>query len=108
MLITNDINVLIKQKDLNSEIEPEISLKEDITAPIAQGDVLGTIKYTIEGIEYTSDLTAAHSVEKDNSLFLIIQLVLIAIILFVIYKLVFTNKKHKKYKSKDNYFSNRL
>lgn len=98
LVISNDINVLIKQKDFNSEIEPEITVNEDLVAHISQGTVLGTIKYNIEGVEYTTDIIASHSVEKDNSLFFIIQLILIAIILFVLYKLVFTNKKRKRRK----------
>ena len=96
LLIKDDINVLIKQKDLNSEIEPEIILNENISAPIAQGDVLGKIKYTIEGIDYFSDITASHTVKKDNSLFLIIQIILLFIIIFIIYKIISYNKKPKK------------
>ncbi len=100
LLITEDINVLIKQKNLQDEIEPEFILNENISAPISQGEVLGKIKYTIEGIEYSSDITASHSVEKDNILFYIIQWILIAFILFVLYKLIRTKRKktNKKFR----------
>ena len=101
LLISDDINVLIKQKDLNTEIEPEIILNDNISAPIAQGTVLGQIKYNIEGIEYKSDITASHPVEKDNFIFLILQLLLIATIIYILYKYRTSNNKRKfKFKHK--------
>lgn len=96
LLLTADINVLIKQIDLESKFEPEITLNENISAPINQGAVLGKIKYTIEDIEYSQDIIASHPVEKSNFLFLIIQLVLLAIILFILYILLFSSKKKQK------------
>ena len=94
LLLTEDINVLIKQKDLKTQIEPEITLNENISAPIRQGERIGKIKYTVEGIEYTSDLVASHSVEKNNLLFFIIQIILIIFILFIVYKLISSKRKN--------------
>ena len=101
-----DIIVLIKQKDLNKEIEPVITLDENLSAPIALGQKVGTITYNIEGIEYSADLIASHEVKKSSLLFYIIQIILIVFILFILYKLFFKkNNKRKKLKSKNvNYY----
>lgn len=105
LLTTDEIVVLISQKDLDKELEPEITLNENIEAPITKGDTLGKITYNVEGIEYSTNLVAAHNVEKDNSLFLFIQLVLIAIILFALYKLLYTKKNKKTRNNKFTYFN---
>lgn len=104
LLISKDIIVLIKQQDLNKEIEPEITLNENLSAPIAIGAKVGTIKYNIEGIEYEADLVSAHEVKKSSTLFYIIQFILIAFILFILYKLFYNkkNRKRKKSKSRNN------
>lgn len=47
-----------------SEIQPKIELNEVIQAPIQQGDVLGKVTYTVENIDYTTDLIASHEVMK--------------------------------------------
>lgn len=109
LLITNDIDVLIKQKDLEIKFEPEIILNENISAPISQGTVLGKIKYVIEDIEYSQDIVASHSVEKSNLLFLVIQLILLAIILFILYSFLFSDKnKNKKHTLKNNIYFDRM
>ena len=58
--ISNSINI--------SELTPEITLKDNINAPIKKGEKLGTITYKINDKEYSSDLIADNDVEKDNSL----------------------------------------
>lgn len=99
----DEIIVLINQKDIEKELEPEIVLNENIEAPITQGDILGKITYNVEGIEYTSDLVASHNVEKDNSLLFFVHLVLIGIILFILYKYFFTDNKKTKRKILNKY-----
>lgn len=104
LLISKDIIVLIKQQDLNKEIEPEITLNENLSAPIAIGAKVGTIKYNIEGVEYEADLVSAHEVKKSSTFFYIVQFILIAFILFILYKLFYNkkNRKRKKLKSRNN------
>lgn len=92
LLINSEINVLIKQADLNKEIEPEIILKENIEAPIQKGDVLGKIKYSIEGITYEADLVASHEVKKNNFLFLLFQVVVMISVIFLLFKIIKTQE----------------
>lgn len=55
-LLNNNINI--------DEIQPEITIKEDIKAPIYEGDELGTIKYVINDATYETELIASHYVEE--------------------------------------------
>lgn len=91
LLILNDISVLISQDDLKKGILPKIQVEENLMAPISQGKVVGTITYTIDDVEHSSDLIASHSVEKSDFLILIAQGIAIILILFLLYKLLFNN-----------------
>lgn len=95
LLLSNDITALISQDDLETEFSPEIQVKENLFAPIAQGQVVGKIVYNIDGVEYHSDLIASHSVEKSTFLTLTVQILLIILILFLLYKLLFENNSKK-------------
>ena len=100
LLVNEDINVLIKQSNINNEVEPEFILNENIEAPIAKGDTLGKIIYNIEGIKYEAPLVAAHEVNKDNFFFFMFQLVLIGIIIFLIYKLLKSKNNNTQKRAK--------
>ena len=100
LLVNEDINVLIKQSNINIEVEPEFILNENIEAPIAKGDTLGKIIYNIEGIKYEAPLVAAHEVNKDNFFFFMFQLVLIGIIIFLIYKLLKSKNNNTQKRAK--------
>ena len=103
LLISNDIIALISQDDLETEFTPEIKIDDNLSAPISQGQVVGKIIYNIDGIEYSSDLTASHSVEKSGYIKLLIQILMIVLILFFLYKLLFENHPKKKYYKIKNY-----
>ena len=64
LLIKDSITVINDKSTDVDKINPDIKLNENIIAPITKGDVLGTITYTVDDIEYTSDLIAEHDVEK--------------------------------------------
>lgn len=83
--------------DLNN-INYSIELNENLSAPISEGTVIGKISYDIDGIIYSSDLIASHSVEKSNLILLVGQIALIIIILFIVTKLL--SKKNKCCKKK--------
>ena len=81
-----------------SEITPEIELNDYIEAPIQSGDVLGKATYTVDNIEYTTNLIASHDVEKkiDVAIFILIGGILIFIFGFVIFVKSFKKSKRKK------------
>lgn len=89
LLISDSLIALVHKDDLKTEFSPEIEIDDNLFAPIAQGSVVGKITYNIDGIQYSSDLYASHSVEKSSFLTLSVQLLLIFLILFFLYKLLF-------------------
>lgn len=100
LLPDNSVEALISIDQENEAFSPEINLNENISAPIEEGATLGTAKYTINGIEYKVNLIAAHSVEKSKLLEIILKVLVVAFIIFLIYKLIFSNKRKRKNKSK--------
>ena len=51
------------QEDIEN-YEPKITFNSDIKAPILAGDVVGTVTYTVNGIDYSSNLIAGNAVEE--------------------------------------------
>ena len=97
----NAISILIKNTEDNENLNPEITLNNKISAPIEENEVLGSVKYTVDGIEYNTQLIASHSVEKSKLLNYILYSLAILILLFLIYKIFFSKgKKDKIYRIK--------
>ena len=78
-----------------------IDWNENISAPIAEGDKLGKITYNIDGITYSSDLIASHSVEESNNSLIILQVILAIIVILILFKLFSFKKKSSKRKKYD-------
>lgn len=99
LLIASDVNVLLSV-DNNEVFEPEITLNENLNAPIKKGDIVGNITYKIDGLKYTADLLAGNDVEvmEDEKTVIFVVISGFIIILFMIR---FVNKR-KKYKKKRN------
>ena len=100
---TKNINALIKDdifatvaKDSSEIILPEIKIKDNLKAPVNQGDVIGSVSYTIEGITYSSDLIASSSVKKSYAFFYILIIIFVCWILYRFYKYFFGKKNKKK------------
>lgn len=110
VILNNDINVFLNNSiDINS-LNPEIKIKEDLSAPIAENEVIGSITYNIDGITYTSDLVSSHNVENSSFLGIIIKLFFAIILLVIVYELMYSDKKkkNKKKKSKGKYLYGRI
>lgn len=100
LLISEDIYALISQKDLENGLTPEIKLEKKLLAPISQGEKIGKITYTIDNEKYSTDLIASHNVEISKTLILSIQILMIILILFILYKFLFDYKL----KNRNNYY----
>lgn len=105
LVLKDNISVLASTNTDLLNLDGSIELKENISAPIAEGETLGKITYTIDGIDYSSDLVASHNVEPYEFPVIILQsgaavLVLIVLLLVVSKK----NKKKKKYKNYDSIY----
>ena len=112
---TKNLSLLLKDSitsltptDLDlTNLNYSITLNDNISAPIVEGDILGKITYNIDGITYSSDLVASHYVEEFNVSLLIAQVVLALVVLFIFFKLFFHKKKRKTSNNKNHMNSNR-
>ena len=99
LLEDTEIKGLLKNDISIDNLKPEITLNNDIKAPIEENDVLGHITYEIDGIKYKADLIASHQVKK-SYLFIIIVGIGIAILFVAIVILMKSSKKKRKIKNK--------
>ena len=84
IIAKSDINVLLKNNvDVNS-LEPNISIHDNLSAPIAKDSVIGTISYEVDGINYSTDLIAETTVEASNFETIIFRVLLIFLILYLL------------------------
>ncbi|MBQ2835806.1 MAG: D-alanyl-D-alanine carboxypeptidase [Clostridia bacterium] len=102
LLLKDDLIALMPKNMTSANLNPTIKLNELIEAPVSEGTVLGKITYTIEGIEYSSDLIASHSVEAFDLKTTLMQIALALFVLFILSKMFLSKKKTKKrnYKNK--------
>lgn len=97
LLSDKTISALIKNSTTDEELNPTISLNQNIKAPINEGEILGTATYNVNGETYSTYLVASHSVEKSYFLAIIIASSLaILLILYVIMKSRNKSKKRRK------------
>lgn len=98
LLADNSIEALLENSVSTDNLPFEINLKESIKAPIEQGDHLGTISYTIGGIQYETDLIASHPVEESKLLSSILQIGIGFLMILIVYTIFFNKKKKKRRK----------
>ena len=90
VLISETIPALV-ERNTSLELTPIIDFNNNISAPISQGDILGKVTYSINGVNYTTNLIASHDVEKSNVIYylasgLVILIIIVIISLIIIYK----------------------
>ena len=102
MLCESDISALIPNSIDVSTLTPSILLSDNISAPIAEGTNLGNISYTIDGITYTSNLIASHTVYKEDFIKVAMQLLLAIAFLLIFARILhhFNNSNGRKSKTK--------
>ena len=102
LIAENDIYVLSKIANTNIAIKPEIILNENLKAPISQGEKVGIVKYTSEGIEYTENLLANNNVKKSHW---VIKFIMFVILVFI-YLLFVDYRKRVKRRNRLNKIKN--
>ena len=96
LALSDDIIVMNNVNTDVAEIEPEITLKDNIKAPISKGQEIGIVKYNVDGIEYTVKLLAANDVSSQT--YYIETAIGIGTVLIILMILVTIGKKTKKRK----------
>lgn len=97
LLANTPIHALLENSFPETELNFTVDLKENIKAPIEQGDTLGSVSYSIDGIVYQADLVASHAVEKSKLLNYVLELGIGILILILVYRIFFHKKKSKAY-----------
>ena len=72
LLTEESLIVSVNKADENKEFDKEITLNEEIIAPIVKGDILGKVTYNIYGNEYTINLIAGNNVDKRSDVIIAI------------------------------------
>ena len=96
LIIDKDVSGLISNDISLDDINPEISLNENISAPINEGDVLGTIKCSIDELSFSANLVASHSVEESKILNYVIYISSASIFIFLICEISSKFKKRNR------------
>ncbi len=97
LVLESDLEILINNKDLESELEYETTLYTDkLQDPIFKGDILGTVTYSYNGINYTRNLLAENDVITAEQIHLYLQIIIVVFVILLITIVVIKIKKHRK------------
>lgn len=99
-VIENDVYVLIKQEDKNSALLPEITLNDNLKAPIKKGDIIGSVSYTVEGITYSENLLASSDVKKSKTFIRLIEIIFVLFLCWLYLKSKQRKKKNRRLKNR--------
>ena len=94
VLVKDNIEALVNKTISVESLEPKISI-DKLKAPISAGSTVGTISYTLNGKNYSSDLIAQDNVLPSNALSLLLRIGLIFVTLYLLYTLLIPKKKNK-------------
>lgn len=96
LILDNDIAFTVSNDLDIINIKSVIKINDELKAPIAKGTVLGSVTYTLNGIDYSANLIAENDV-KSSHMFLKCMIVFIVIfVVLVIFKLRQSNLKKKR------------
>ncbi|MGN1327139.1 MAG: serine hydrolase [Clostridia bacterium] len=107
LVFSKDVYGLIPNGYDLSSVTPNITLSDNISAPIAEGTKLGQITYTIDGYDYSCDILASHQVFKVDFIKTLMQLSILIIFLFFFAKFLGVKNKRKLKSSKKRKRSNK-
>jgi len=99
LVLADDINTLVDTSKPFDNVSPQITLKDLPSAPVAQGNVLGTATYVIDDKSYVVNLLASHDVQLSTSRTYFLQIILLVIVVIVLILLLFfwnTGKKKEE------------
>lgn len=80
VILETSVIAVVKDENKASNIEPQISINENLKAPIEKGAIIGKVSYEIEGKTYTANLIAESNVKKSHKK-LIFGLIFLGVIL---------------------------
>lgn len=99
LLIADEVIALSSIDNKDTDVEPEIVLNDNLSAPISKGDVVGYISYELEGLRYTTDLIAANDVkEVKSSTIILVLLIILFVFVAIIFGIRYYNLNYKNHR----------
>lgn len=95
LIAESNVTALIS-KDSQNTPQVEVSYLKELTAPIYKDEVLGTVTYTLDGLQYETTIKAASTVERSTIIRTIFIGLCIFLILFFLSTLLGLRKKNKR------------
>lgn len=88
VLAKDNIKVLMKKSTGLNNIERNVEINENLSAPIAENEVVGKISYVIDGESFYTELIAEHTVTPSNFETYLFRGLLIFLILFLLFSIL--------------------
>ena len=99
VLYETDIDALVDTNTVSTDLLPEVHLDDNLKAPITRGSVVGSVSYTIDGINYTTNLIAGQDILANSTFSIIIKVVIVLFALYI-FKRFFNRNNGRKKRSK--------
>ncbi len=96
LLCDNNISALVAVNQID-DINGEIILNQNISAPIREGEILGKIKYSMLGVSYEANLIAENNVDVTPIFKYILKPIFIILLILLILFIIFRKKKNNFY-----------
>lgn len=96
LILDNDIAFTVSNSLDHLSIKSKTQIHENIKAPIAKGTILGSVSYTLNGIEYSANLIAENDVKSSYTILKFLILFVIVFILLIVLKLRTSKLKKKR------------
>ena len=106
VLAKDDINVLMKNSIGLNNVDRKVEINENLSAPIAENDVIGKISYVVDGETFSTDLVAEHAVVPSNFETIIFRGLLIFLILYLLFIILKRINKPRNRKNGSTYNMN--
>lgn len=94
--VNTNISTIVPHDIDIEKINKSIDLDENITAPLQQNQVVGSVTYMVDGLNYTVDLIASHPVDKLPFWLFNTIVISAAIIILIILKLIIKALKKRR------------
>lgn len=98
----NTITAIMDKEQNLDELQTEVELKDDLSAPIAAGEVVGKVTYTIDNKNYSTNLIADTTVIKSGTWDILFKICVIILVLSILFMLLRPSKKSRKKRKKGN------
>lgn len=96
LLYSENLSAFIPNGFDLSNVTPNIKLTQGLFAPISEGTILGSISYDIDGVNYSCNLVASHTVYSNNLIKTAMELILLIIVLILFAKFLKFKNRTKK------------